>query len=186
MKLATSALLAAVVVAAACSTAPTPVDIQAPFWQGNVAYSLDSSQAGVEDKRTLAGPVTWIKDEAPEPAPLAGGVSYIIQSGSLILIHRAVSGSCTIEGTTTLTLKPGDGSLVLSPDGTYAGSIHSVAPFVSTWSCPGPGADPSVWDAAPIDLEMKGQVDNLRMKGAMTTRVVDGVTMTGSWDFFAK
>ena len=177
----------AVIVATGCggsSTAPTPIDsLQGPSWQGTVKYSRHSVSADLDETVTLAGAVTWIKETNPDPAPLAGAVSYIIQSGSLTATHTGVVGFCTIQGGTTHLLKPGDGFLVLNPNGTYSGYIHSNATFPSTLSCPGPSTLNLGDDVAPIDLEMNGQVASLRMQGAMEPVTVALSTFTGSWDF---
>lgn len=177
--------LVLVVVVAACrggGTAPTPV--QAPFWEGTAGYAYSLKQGEMEAEWILVGPVTWIKEKDPELAPLDGAASYIIQSGSLTVSRTGVVGPCTVNGDTTLTLKPGDGSLVLSPNGTYSGHIRADKQFSYTISCPDV-ASGSVPDIVAIRLDMEGQVDNLRMKGRME-RVVGSVTMTGSWDFLAK
>lgn len=190
-------LVLVVVVAAACKGGgirPTPVAptlVHPPSWVGTVVQSIRSVQAGIKETDAVEGPVTWIEDDNPELTPLVmGTASYKIQSGSLTVTHTAVpeSGPCTGKGETTLTLKSGDGSLVLGPDGTYTGHIRAEAPYSVTMSCPGVGSV-SVPTLAFINLRMEGQVDNLGiMEGRMVPLVhaVTGVTITGSWTFVAR
>ncbi len=179
-------VLAVVVAACKSDTGPTPVDsLQAPFWQGKVKYSRHSVTQELDETVTLEGPVTWIKDPDPELTPLVKGTAtYIILSGSLTVTHAGRIGPCTLQGGTTHLLKPGDGYLLLSPDGTYTGSIHSEATFPTTVSCPPGNSGTLRDDVAAIDIEMRGQVANLRMQGAMAPITVSVSTFTGSWDFF--
>jgi len=179
-------LVLVVVVAAACKgggTGTSPTFVQPTFWVGDVVFSTKQVEAGLQSTYVVKGSVDWVKEEGEELAPL--GTSYKIQSGFLTVTLTSESvASCRVSGGTTLTLRSGDGSLLLGPNGTYTGQIRAQKPFSATLSCS--GGEVSLGSLAFVNLQMRGQVDNLRMEGTMEPLVAGGVTSSGSWDFLAR
>lgn len=151
--------------------------------------------AGDRDyKTTFEGPVTWQKEENPNPPPApAGTAAYRISSGQMRIAYagtRFLTGyTCSDVGTATVDLAADDprdqtkSYLYVRPDGTYAGAIIKTATVTITRTC-----DYGSLSSFSGELRMSLGIDGTltagrQIQGDMAPSAVAGITETGSWDF---
>ena len=155
---------------------PAPLVVP-KFYVGQAKFTRTTVNKGTTDALAFVGNVTWVTDQLG-PAPR----DYRIQSGTMSLAHEANLGNkCTLKGSKTFELEPGDGVLVMFQESVYSGTITKEVEFKSQVSCPGTSIP--FPDKGRIDLEIKGSLINGVMEGTMPPVTATASTFKGSWKF---
>jgi hypothetical protein len=148
-------------------------------YEGQARFLRVTTVGSFMDNVSIVGPVRFVASRG-DRIP----ITYTLQAGTMAVAHVGnYSGRCTLNGTASVDLGPGDGTLTLREGGRYSGEIHKEVRFSSSISCPGAGGAVLAEDVASIDLIIEGFLADGHMRGEMPPQRETDSVFEGSWDF---